>query len=121
MRKNKSLMKKFLVTSCVAIWALNIFDYLSTRFLMGRGAEEMNPFMNFLMTKLGVDAGMLITKIPFLLLLTYLTYTANKKIDKKIITKREKIVVPLGYSALVFFYSYVMYNYNLQSILLPHG
>ena len=110
-------MKKFLITSCVVIWALNIFDFLSTRFLLGRGAEEMNPFMYVLMTEFGVDAGMLMTKIPFLVLLTYLTYKANKKV----MTKRERIAVPCGYIIMVTFYSYVMYNYNLQSILLSNG
>ena len=110
-------MKKFLIISCAAIWALNIFDYISTRFLLGRGAEEMNPFMYFLMTHFVVDAGMLMTKIPFLLLLTWLTYKANRKV----LNKRERIVVPLGYSILMGFYSYVMYNYNLQSVLLTYG
>ena len=110
-------MKKFLIISCAAIWALNIFDYLSTRFILKLGAEEMNPFMYWVMEKVGVDAGMLMTKIPFLCLLTWLTYAANKKV----MNKREKIVVPCGYAILVAFYSYVMYNYNLQSILLANG
>ena len=110
-------MKKFLITSCAVIWALNIFDYISTRFLLGRGAEEMNPFMYWIMTTFGIDVGMLMTKIPFLILLTWLTYKANRKV----LSKRERIAVPSGYAIMVFAYSYVMYNYNLQSVLLSYG
>jgi hypothetical protein len=110
-------MKKFLITACAAVWALNIFDYLSTRFLLDHGGEEWNPFMYFLMNHLGTDAAMLITKIPFLLLLAWVTYKSNRKV----LNKREKIALPCGYAFLVFFYSYVMYNYNLQGLLLPHG
>lgn len=107
-------MKIFLILSCVLIWALNIFDYASTSILLQNGGEELNPLINWMMELIGAEEAMLLTKIPFLGLLTYVTIRACKKV----LTKRETLALPCGYIIIISFYSYVMYNYNLQSLLI---
>jgi hypothetical protein len=96
------------------IWILNIFDYTSTSILLQNGGQELNPLMNWMMELIGTEQAMLVTKIPFLGLLTYVTIRAYKKV----LTKRETVALPCGYIIIISFYSYVMYNYNLQSLLI---
>jgi len=107
-------MKLFLILSCALIWALNMFDYVSTSIILQRGGEEMNPLINWLIQLIGVNPALLSTKVPFLCLLTYVTFRANRKI----LTSRERVVLPSGYAFIILFYSYVMYNFNLQSLLI---
>ena len=107
-------MKRFLIYACLIIWLLNIFDYMSTSVLLQHGGEELNPFVNWIMGIFGVKEAMLITKIPFLALLTYVTIRATKKV----LTKRETIVLPCGYSVIILFYSVVMYLFNYKSLVL---
>ncbi len=107
-------MKKFLIAGCIYIWLINIFDYVSTTVLMKNGGEELNPYIGWLMEIVGVQEAMLITKIPFLLLVVLVTIQAIKT-D---MTNRERIVIPVCYSVIILVYSIVMYSYNFRSLIL---
>ena len=107
-------MKLFLIMGCAYIWFINIFDYISTSILLSRGGEELNPLMGWVMQYVGTQPAMLLTKIPFLGLVLYVTVRATRKG----LTKRESILVPICYSIVMIAYSYCMYNFNLQSLLV---
>jgi len=107
-------MNKFLIISCVFIWLINIFDYISTIIILDKDAIEMNPIINYLMGIIGIQTTMLLTKIPFLLLILYLTI----KGIKKQLTKRESTLLVKCFSLVILVYTYCMYSYNLKSLLL---
>lgn len=107
-------MKKFLLITCIAIIVLNVFDYISTSMLLKDNiTRELNPVMAWVMSHVGVKIGMLITKIPFLSLLCYATYHARRKV----LTKREAFVLPIGYSTMVIWYGVCMYFFNFRSLM----
>ena len=107
-------MRLFLIISSGYIWLINVFDFYSTSILLKMGGEEANPFMALLMEYIGVHPAMLITKIPFLLLVLWVT----KKAMTKELSKREKVIVPASYSFIMLMYSVAMYNFNYRSLLL---
>lgn len=106
-------MKKFLILACISLWILNIFDGVSTYILLQNGGKELNPFVNWVMNLIGPVEAMLLLKVPFLILLTYIIIRAIKQK----LTRREKIFLTGGYSFGVLFYTFCMYNYNLTSLL----
>jgi len=106
-------MKLFLISACIALWILNIFDFVSTCILLQNGGMELNPFVNWVMNLIGPVEAMLLLKVPFLILLTYVVTRALKKI----LNKREIIYLGSAYIFLILFYSFYMYNYNLASLI----
>lgn len=107
-------MKPFLIFGCAYIWLINIFDYVSTSILLSKGGEELNPLMGWVMQIIGTQPAMILTKVPFLGLVLYVTIRALRKG----LTKRESILLPICYSIVILSYSYCMYNFNLKSLLV---
>ena len=106
-------MKIFLILSCIALWILNIFDSVSTYILLQNGGEELNLFVNWVMNLIGPIEAMLLLKVPFLILLTYIVVRAIKQK----LNKDEIIFLSGGYIFLILYYSFYMYNYNLKGFL----
>lgn len=106
-------MKIFLISACIILWILNIFDCISTYILLQNGGIELNLFVNWFMNLIGIVEAMLLLKIPFLILLTYVVICGLKKT----LVKREIIFLSTGYIFLISFYSFYMYKYNLASLL----
>ena len=74
---------------------------------------ELNPFVNWVMSIISPIETMLLLKVPFLVLLTYVVYRALKKT----LNKREIIYLRFAYIFLISFYSFIMYRYNLPDLL----
>jgi len=106
-------VKIFLVLSCITLWILNIFDGISTYILLQNDGKELNPFVDWVMNLIGPVEAMLLLKVPFLILMTYIIIRALKQT----LNKREIIFLSCGYIFLILFYSFYMYNYNLAALL----
>lgn len=105
-------MKRYFFYSCLIIWFLNVFDFMSTVVVLENGGEEMNLVADLFIKLFGIIGGLLILKVPFLALLTYTTHRACKKPT----TKRERVALSSGYALIIAFYTYFMYNYNWMYI-----
>ena len=56
-------------------WAINVYDVVSTYLIINAGGDELNLLVKKLMEWFGVLPGMLMLKIPCLLLLTLSSYS----------------------------------------------
>lgn len=109
-------MKKILVVSYFLLIGLNLYDIISTYTLMSLDlATEANPFMNWLMSILGVLPAMICFKGTFLSLLGFTFYKAYKK---KTLTIRESCFIYGGTFILISYYLYFMITRNLQYLLI---
>ena len=75
---------------------------------------ELNPFMRFFMTHLGIVPAVIIIKG---ILLTGL-FILCVKVSKVILTTREKYFFIGGFSILIVYYSVIMYLYNFKAMQL---
>lgn len=98
---------------CATMWGLNMFDGISTYLFIQNGYEELNPYVNWFITRIGVIKTMLFIKTPFLLIFTFLTIW----VVKNKLTKREMVFLGFGLTFLIIVYSYCMFNYNLPVLL----
>ena len=108
-------MKVFVLIAFPVLLLLNIFDAYSTILLLQHGAEEINPYMLWLMDLFGVAPAMLLAKGVFLLILLWVCYQVIIKPD---ITQREKITVSTGFIIMISYYGYFMYTCNFQLLLM---
>jgi len=69
-------MRLFILISFSLLIFLNIYDCYSTTILLNIGATETNPYMNWVMSYLGVVPSLIITKIFFFFILFYIVYKA---------------------------------------------
>ena len=106
-------MNIFILVSILLIMLLNIFDIVSTIFLLERDFQEMNPYVNFLMNKFGVLNGLLIAKVVPLILLNFIGF----KCITRQLKKSEKITIVVSMTSLNLFYLILLYYYNFQHML----
>lgn len=107
-------MKIFVAIAFPILVLLNVFDMYSTIYLLERGAEEINPYMVFLMDLFGVIPAMIIAKGIFLLILLWVCYW----VFVRPITQRERITVVSGFIIMITYYGYFMYTCNYQLLLV---
>lgn len=110
-------MKKFIISLCVALWILNILDGWSTYILIPGGCEELNPYMNWLMSLIGLVPALLVAKIPYLLLVVYFAYRYCKTTN---ITLRENCLITGGLILLVSVYTYILAFHNFVALYIGY-
>lgn len=110
-------MKKFIISLCVALWILNILDGWSTYILIPAGCQEGNPYMNWLMTKLGLVPALLVAKVPYLLLVIWFIYRYCKATN---LTVRENRIITGGLILLVSVYTYVLAFHNFVALYIGY-
>jgi len=111
-------MKWFIYISFPILVLLNLFDLFSTTYLINLGFEESNPFLNWLMNKIGVIPAMFIIKTLFIYILFEGCCLYFKKQEP---TKRETFALASTFVILISAYSYFMYTKNFQYLLLALG
>ena len=97
-------MKWFYCFALLLLILLNIYDTYSTTILLGIGATEINPVMNWLMNKIGIISALILLKIIFL----YVFYEICLICFKKGITKREHIFLSSSFIISISIYTYIM-------------
>lgn len=84
-----------MITALAAIFILlQLGDFVTTRQVLSRGGRELNPIVQWLMTRLGIIPGLAVAKILAVALIVYLT--ATTQIDQTVL-----IILNLIYLAVV--------------------
>jgi hypothetical protein len=85
---------------------LNVFDYHSTSYILKHGGQELNPFMNWLMSLMGPEMAMAVTKVGLILILTFSVFLIKKRENAKI------LILSLLFVNLI--YIILLYSSNFQ-------
>lgn len=106
-------MKYLLITECVIIVCLCIFDNYSTYLILQNGGVEINPIMSGLMDIIGIEKALLFSKLALLLLLLLVIY----RIIKKPLANNKMVFVATSLFLVIGYYAFFMYFFNLQCMV----
>jgi len=96
---------------------LSILDAWSTYILIPAGCEEFNPYMRWLMSILGLIPALIVSKVPYLLLIIWFVYRFHKATN---VTVKETRLLVGGLIILVIFYTYILAFNNFVALYIGY-
>lgn len=102
-------MRYFLVACLTAMVGLCILDSYSTYIILQDGGREINPIMNWLISKMGVGNALVFPKLVCLLILCHGTFKALKI---PLSTNKMRLIA-CTYVILIGIYSVVVFQLNM--------
>lgn len=110
-------MKKFIISLCVTLWILNILDGWSTYILIPAGCTEGNPYVNWVISLIGLLPALIVTKVPYLCLIIWFAYRYCKATNVTVIESR---IITGGLILLVSVYTYILAFHNFVALYIGY-